>query len=104
MALEKASDIFKRMDAYWDSDQSFVDEFKHLETAHLRRLRDLDERCLAKLNEVLDAGIDPAVYWQWRVDNGMIDPHRCKPLAEIKPMVERHLRCAIKALELRGEE
>lgn len=93
--MEKASNIFSRMDTYWDSDQSFIDEFKHLETEHLVRLRDTDQCCLAKMAEVTD----PKDYWQWRIDQGMIDPWRRKPLADVKQSTERHLRCVLKVLE-----
>ena len=101
MALEKASNIFARMDAYWDSDQCVIDEFKELETDHLVRLRDCNAACLAAMERFRD---DEPAYWRWRVEQGFAGVAFRKPLSKCQSVSEKLLRCAKIVLAERGVE
>ena len=82
--------MFVQLDAYWNSDQSYLDEFGELSLEHLQRLIDADTLCL----EAMDREPD---YWAWREKEGLLSPSWRKPLSEVRKITERHLRLTSEA-------
>ena len=97
--MERASNIFARLDAYWDSDQCVIDEYSQLETEHLVRLRDVNAACLEAMERFKD---DEPAYWSWRVEHGLANVSFRRPLSKCKSVCEKHLRCAKIVLEGRA--
>lgn len=95
--------MFAALDAYWDSDQSLVDEFVDCATERLLELREIDSKCLIAMQSF--EGCDEMRYWEWRAAEpwsaGYIPSYR-KPLSEVKVTTEKHLRCVEKSLRCRG--
>ena len=103
--MEKAGNIFARMDAYWDSDKCVVDEYRELETDHLIRLRDGNAACLDAMEKFKNdesAWNDESAYWRWRVEQGFADVSFRRPLSKCKAVSEKLLRCAKIVLAERG--
>jgi hypothetical protein len=96
-------EMFAALDAYWDSDQSLVDEFVDCATERLLELREIDIKCIVAMQSV--EGGDEMGYWKWRAAEpwsaGYIPSYR-KSLAEVRAITERHLRCVEKSLRCRG--
>ena len=92
--------MFAALDRYWDSDQSLIDEFQDTSVEKLLRLRELDKMCLAAMDEHSEED-----YWEWRSaqewSNGF-KPSHCKPIAEVRRITEKHLRCVEHTLRYRG--
>ena len=87
--------VFAKLDAYWDSDQSFLDEFQDCKTEQLLKLKAADEECLEALEREPD-------YWAWRErQTRYYTPRSKKPLNEVKRSTERHLRLVTHVLSCR---
>ena len=91
--------IFAKLDAYWDSDQCVIDEYRELSTPHLIELRDGNNKCLAAAEQFRD---DEPAYWRWRVENGFRDVSFRKPLAKVVEVSSKLSRCAVAVLLERG--
>lgn len=99
--MERAANIIARLDSYWNSVQSWVDEYRELDADRLRKLLDINSQCLEKLDN------DPEHYWEWRnsqpwTDGVVIGPERQRPLEKVRSVCMLAKQAAMQVLFERG--
>lgn len=95
------TNIFTKLDSYWNSLQSWVDEYRELDAEHLRELLDINTQCKDRIDN------DPEHYWDWRNSqpwtNGVtISPERRKPLDKVRQTCMLAIQASSQVLFERG--
>lgn len=96
------SSIFTKLDSYWNSLQSWVDEYRELDNERLQSLLDINTQCRDKIDS------DPEHYWEWRNSqlwtNGVVfGPERQKPLQKVREVCMLAIQASSQVLFERGQ-
>ena len=89
------TNIFEKLDEYWDSDQSWIDELSEYSTEHLKVL-EVNATALLPAAQTMAAD----EYWAWRASflNTYVPSHK-PPLDKVVGVLVQQLRCVRKVLE-----
>lgn len=91
--------MFQALDSYWNSLDSWIDEYRELDAEHLQRLLDNNTACLEQIEK------DPEHYWEWRNSQpwaSVISPERQKPLEKVRQVCKLAQQASMQVLFERG--